>query len=105
MGLAGWLVPQVLGVGYVHVNALVNGNMAIKLAALLVIVKLITVVVSSGSGNAGGIFAPALFLGLMLGGTVGGVLHALLPRLTATPGAYALVGMGALCLQESFARR
>lgn len=95
VGLAGLLVPQVLGVGYTHVNALLNGNMAIKLAAVLVVVKLITVAASSGSGNAGGIFAPTLFIGAMLGGAVGGVAHLLLPRFTATPGAYALVGMGA----------
>jgi CIC family chloride channel protein len=69
--------------------------MAIKLAALLVLMKLITVVVSSGSGNAGGLFAPVLFIGAMLGGTVGGVAHHLLPKYTGTPAAYALVGMGA----------
>lgn len=95
VGLAGLLVPQVLGVGYTHVSALLNGNMAIKLAALLVVIKLITVVASSGSGNAGGLFAPTLFIGAMLGGAVGGVAHLLLPKFTATAGAYALVGMGA----------
>ena len=94
VALAGLYVPQVLGVGYTHVSALLNGDMAFKLAALLVVIKLITVVASSGSGNAGGLFAPALFIGAMLGGTMGGVAHLLLPRYTATPGAYALVGMG-----------
>jgi CIC family chloride channel protein len=95
VGLAGLIVPQVLGVGYVQVSSFLNGHMAIKLAALLVLMKLITVVVSSGSGNAGGLFAPTLFIGAMLGGTVGGVAHHLLPRFTGTPAAYALVGMGA----------
>src|SRR6185312_2885837 len=61
----------------------------------LVLMKVITVVISSGSGNAGGLFAPTLFIGAMLGGSVGGVAHSLFPRYTATPGAYALVGMGA----------
>jgi chloride channel protein, CIC family len=60
------------------------------------VLKLITVVASSGSGNAGGIFAPVLFIGAMLGGTIGGVAHIFLPHHTASPGAYALVGMGAL---------
>src|SRR5262249_60884729 len=68
----------------------------IRLAAALVLLKLITVIVSSASGNAGGLFAPVLFIGAMLGGTVGGVAHHLLPAYTATPGAYALVGMGAV---------
>lgn len=96
VGLVGCFVPEVLGVGYVHVSALLNGHMAIRMAALLVVLKLITVVFSSGSGNAGGIFAPVLFIGAMLGGTIGGVAHALFPHHTGTAGAYALVGMGAL---------
>lgn len=96
VGLVGAFVPQVLGVGYVHVNSLLNGQMALRMAALLVVLKLITVVASSGSGNAGGIFAPVLFIGAMLGGTVGGGAHILFPNYTAGAGAYALVGMGAL---------
>ena len=64
--------------------------------ALLVVLKLLTVTTSYASGNAGGIFGPALFLGAMLGGAIGAVAHGLLPGYTATPGAYALVGMGAL---------
>jgi chloride channel protein, CIC family len=96
VGLVGYFVPQILGVGYDHVSALLNGEMAIRLAALLVVLKLITVVASSGTGNAGGIFAPVLFIGAMLGGAIGGVAHIILPHHTASPGAYALVGMGAL---------
>lgn len=95
VGVAGIFAPQVLGVGYVYINALLNGHMAIKIAALLVVLKLITSATSSGSGNAGGIFAPVLFIGAMLGGTVGGVAHHFWPQVTASPGAYALVGMGA----------
>jgi CIC family chloride channel protein len=53
-------------------------------------------VVSYASGNAGGIFGPSLFLGAMLGGSIGMVAHSMLPGYTAEPGAYALVGMGAL---------
>jgi chloride channel protein, CIC family len=52
------------------------------------------VAISYGSGNAGGIFGPSLFLGAMLGGIVGNVAHGLLPNYAGTPGAYALVGMG-----------
>jgi len=63
---------------------------------LLVVLKLFGVTVSYASGNAGGIFGPSLFLGAMLGGAIGTVAHGLLPGYTATPGAYALVGMGAL---------
>jgi CIC family chloride channel protein len=96
VGLMGWLVPQVLGVGYIYVGSALNGTMALKLMLLLVVLKLFGVTVSYASGNAGGIFGPSLFLGAMLGGAVGTVAHGLLPGYTATPGAYALVGMGAL---------
>ncbi|MBZ5658716.1 MAG: chloride channel protein, partial [Acidobacteriia bacterium] len=95
VGLVGWFVPQVMGVGYGYVGYALNGNMALKLMVLLVILKLITVTTSYASGNAGGIFGPALFIGAMLGGSVGTVAHRLFPAYTATPGAYALVGMGA----------
>jgi CIC family chloride channel protein len=95
VGLIGWFVPQVLGVGYGYVGDALNGNMAFQMMLLLVVLKLLTVTTSYASGNAGGIFGPALFIGAMLGGTVGTVAHHLFPAYTATPGAYALVGMGA----------
>jgi CIC family chloride channel protein len=96
VGVMGWFVPQVLGVGYVYVGDALNGNMALKLMVVLVVLKLFAVTISYGSGNAGGIFGPSLFLGAMLGGSIGSVAHHFLPTQTATPGAYALVGMGAL---------
>jgi len=94
VGLMGWFVPQTLGVGYSYVGQVLNGRMALKLMVLLLVLKLIGVVVSYASGNAGGIFGPALFLGAMLGGAVGSVAHNLFPGHVATAGAYALVGMG-----------
>lgn len=96
VGLMGWFVPQVLGVGYGYVGSALNGSMALKLMLLLVALKLVGVTVSYASGNAGGIFGPSLFLGSMLGGAIGVVAHQLLPGYTATSGAYSLVGMGAL---------
>ncbi len=96
VGLMGWFVPQVLGVGYVYVGSSLNGQLALRLMLLLVVLKLIGVTVSYASGNAGGIFGPALFLGAMLGGAIGTVAHQLLPAYVSSPGAYALVGMGAL---------
>ena len=96
VGLLGWFVPQVLGVGYGYVGEALNGRMALNLMLLLVVLKLATVTTSYSSGNAGGIFGPALFIGAMLGGSLGTVAHRLLPAYTATAGAYALVGMGAV---------
>ncbi len=96
VGLMGWFVPQVLGVGYGYVGDVLNGSMALKLMLLLLALKLVAVAASYSSGNAGGIFGPSLFIGAMLGGALGTVAHRLLPVYTATPGAYALVGMGAV---------
>ena len=95
VGVMGWFVPQVLGVGYGFVGDALNGRMAFNLMVLLVGLKLIAVTTSYASGNAGGIFGPALFIGAMLGGSVGTMAHHWFPAYTATPGAYALVGMGA----------
>jgi chloride channel protein, CIC family len=94
VGIIGWFVPQTLGVGYSYVGQVLNGGMAFRLMVLLLALKLIGVVVSYASGNAGGIFGPALFLGAMLGGAVGSIAHTLFPGHMATAGAYALVGMG-----------
>ncbi len=84
VGVMGWFVPQVLGVGYGFVGDALNGNMALRLMLLLLVLKLIAVTTSYASGNAGGIFGPALFIGAMLGGSVGTVAHHLFPAYTAT---------------------
>ena len=96
VGAMGWFVPQVLGVGYGFVGDALNGRMAFHLMILLLLLKLFAVTTSYASGNAGGIFGPSLFLGAMMGGVVGAAAHHLFPLATATPGAYALVGMGAV---------
>jgi chloride channel protein, CIC family len=96
VGLMGLWLPQVLGVGYGYVGDALNGRMALELMVLLVVLKFISVTASYASGNAGGLFAPSLFLGAMVGGTVGSIVHHLWPAHTSVPGAYALVGMGAL---------
>src|SRR5271154_4777852 len=94
VGVMGWFVPQILGVGYTYVGAALNGGVAVKLMVLLLVLKFFAVTASYASGNAGGIFGPALFLGAMLGGIVGTVAHNLFPAHVASPGVYALVGMG-----------
>jgi CIC family chloride channel protein len=96
VGLMGWFVPQVLGVGYGYVGDVLNGNTTLKLMLLLLALKLLAVTMGYLSGNAGGIFGPALFIGATLGGAVGTVAHQLWPVYTASAGTYALVGMGAV---------
>jgi chloride channel protein, CIC family len=94
VGVMGWFVPQMMGVGYGYVGSVLNNQLGLKLIVLLLAMKLVGVAICYGSGNAGGIFGPALFMGAMLGGAIGGVAHQLFPAYVATPGAYALVGMG-----------
>ncbi|MGH7652846.1 MAG: chloride channel protein [Gemmatimonadaceae bacterium] len=95
VGLFGLFVPQVLGVGYDQVERILNGDVVLKVVAILAVLKIIATAVAYASGNAGGIFGPALFIGAMVGASVGSVAHMLFPSSTAGAGAYALVGMGA----------
>jgi CIC family chloride channel protein len=94
VGLIGWFMPQVLGVGYDYVDRVLGGDFPIRTVAILAVLKIIATPLCYSSGNAGGIFGPSLFIGAMIGGAVGGVAHSLFPGITASPGAYALVGMG-----------
>jgi CIC family chloride channel protein len=94
VGLIGWFVPEILGVGYDFVDTVLGGDFPVKTVAMLAVLKIIATPACYGSGNAGGIFGPSLFIGAMIGGSVGWVAHTLFPHVTANPGAYALVGMG-----------
>ena len=94
VGLIGYFVPEVLGVGYNHVEKVLNGDIVLKVVVLLAVLKIVATAVCYASGNAGGIFGPSLFIGAMMGAAVGGVAQRLFPGYTAGPGAYALVGMG-----------
>jgi len=95
VGILGWFVPDVLGVGYNHVSEALNSRVALGTMALLVVLKLIATATCYASGNAGGIFGPSLFIGAMMGGAFGGGAHILMPDYTGSVGAYALVGMSA----------
>jgi CIC family chloride channel protein len=96
IGIVLVFVPQVMGVGYEYVDQALNGGMLLRTMLLLCAVKLAGTIISYASGNAGGIFAPSLYLGAMAGGVVGMLVHQFAPFPTAAPGAYALVGMGTL---------
>lgn len=71
-------------------------NMPLQLMALLLITKMLATTFTLGSGNSGGVFAPALFMGAMVGGIVGNAAHAAWPTVALNPGAYAIVGMAAV---------
>lgn len=94
VGIMGYFVPQVLGVGYAEVDRALAGDLVLKTVLILVLLKMVATAVCYASGNAGGIFGPSLFIGAMMGAAVGSVAHMIMPDYTAGPGAYALVGMG-----------
>jgi len=91
------VVPQVFGVGYGAINLALMNQMSLALMGALIFAKILATSISLGSGSAGGILAPSIFIGAMTGGTFGYLAGQLL-KLTAisTPSNYALVGMGAL---------
>jgi CIC family chloride channel protein len=96
LGVASLIFPEILGVGYGAIDMALMQQMAWWLLLVLVAVKILATSVTIGSGGSGGIFAPSLFLGAMAGGFFGAVVHQLFPGITASPGAYSIVGMGAV---------
>ena len=88
--------PQVMGAGYVYIDEAMHGQFTWQMLAILAGLKIVATLLSFVSGTPGGMFAPTLFIGAMLGAAVGGAEHVWLPHLTGSPGTYALVGMGVL---------
>ena len=96
LGAGGLFFPQILGVGYGAIDLALMQNLVWWLFLVLVVVKILATSITIGSGGSGGIFAPSLFMGAMAGGFFGVVVHQLFPTVTASPGAYSIVGMGAV---------
>ena len=96
IGIIGLWLPQVMGAGYEFIDQAMHDQYAWRMLMLLGLVKIISTSLSFSSGTPGGMFAPTLFIGAMIGGAVGGVEHHFFPWLTGSVGAYALVGMGTL---------
>lgn len=96
IGIVGIWVPQVMGAGYEFMDQAMHDQFTWRMLALLGALKILTTSVSFVSGAPGGLFAPTMFIGAMMGGAVGGVEQILFPQFTGPIGAYALVGMGVL---------
>lgn len=96
LGIIGIFYPQVFADGYPTIDVALYGQMAFWLLFILIFLKIAATSLTLGSGNSGGIFAPSLFMGAMAGGAFGTLAHSIFPTMTASPGAYALVGMAAL---------
>jgi chloride channel protein, CIC family len=96
IGVIGIWFPQVMGAGYGFIDQAMHDQFAWHVLVLLAAFKIISTSLSFVSGTPGGMFAPTLFIGAMLGGAVGTIEHHFFPWLTGGLGAYALVGMGTL---------
>jgi CIC family chloride channel protein len=88
--------PQVMGAGYEYIDQAMHGQFTWQFLAILAGLKILATLLSFVSGTPGGMFAPTLFIGAMLGASVGGVEHVFFPHLAGSAGTYALVGMGVL---------
>jgi len=96
IGITALFFPHVMGVGYDSINDALHSNMIWYMALVLIFVKIFATSMTLGSGGSGGIFAPSLFMGAMVGAFFGSFVHQYFPDITANPGAYALVAMGGL---------
>jgi CIC family chloride channel protein len=97
IGFIGYLgFPQVMGAGYAYMDQAMHSQYTWQMLGILAGLKILATTISFVSGTPGGMFAPTLFIGAMLGGCVGALEHELLPHLTGPIGAYCLVGMGTL---------
>ncbi len=96
IGFIGLYLPHIFGVGYDTITLALTGKLTWYFLLLLIFMKLLATSITIGSGGSGGVFAPSLFIGANLGGFVGTIFHDLFPNVIASPGAYALVGMGAV---------
>jgi chloride channel protein, CIC family len=94
IGLIGIRLPQVMGAGYPIIDQAMHGQFTWKLLLILAALKILATGFSFLSGTPGGMFAPSLFIGAMLGGAVGAIEQHFFPALPGTVGTFALVGMG-----------
>ncbi len=95
VGIIGLWFPQILGIGYSSIEAVLFNRLTLISIAVLGLLKIVVTSFTIGSGGSGGIFGPCLFIGAMLGGLFGQLVHRATPG-TAIPSTYALVGMSAV---------
>ena len=96
LGIIGFFVPRVLGVGYDTISDILNNNLALKVLLLIAIFKALALMISLGSGTSGGLLAPMFMSSAALGGSFAIVVNLIFPSAHLSPGAYALVAMAAV---------
>ena len=96
VGMIAVFFPQVLGVGYEATDLALQVELSLALLIVLAVAKIAATAISLGSGFAGGVFSPSLFIGAMVGGAFGVIAGTVFPELATSPGAYTIIGMGAV---------
>src|SRR5437762_1426488 len=96
LGIIGYFVPRVLGVGYDTIGDILNASLGLKLLVVVMLAKAIALVISLGSRTSGGLLAPMFMSSAAMGGALAMVLNLLMPSAHLSPGAFALVAMGAV---------
>jgi CIC family chloride channel protein len=96
VGIMGLFAPQILGYSYAPIIQAINGKFALSFLLVLAGAKIVATSLTLGSGGAGGILYPSLFLGSFLGAGCGALFHHLFPLLITNAGGYGIVGMGAM---------
>jgi CIC family chloride channel protein len=94
IGFIGLRIPQAMGTGYPFIDQALHSQYTWEILALLGFAKILTTSLSFVSGTPGGMFAPVLFIGAMIGGAIGGLEHHFFPQVSASLAPFALVGMG-----------
>jgi len=94
IGFVGLRVPQSMGTGYSYIDQALHSQYTWQFLAILGFAKILTTSLSFVSGTPGGMFAPTLFIGAMIGGAIGGLEHHFFPQVSASVAPFALVGMG-----------
>ena len=96
LGVIGYFVPRVLGVGYDTISQILNAQLAFKILLLVMVAKAVALVISLGSGTSGGLLAPMFMSSAALGGVFAMTVNRLFPAADLAVGAFALVAMGAI---------
>jgi CIC family chloride channel protein len=94
VGIIGFFLPEVLGGGYGSIQSAIDGRLAGGIMLALVFGKILATSCTISSGGSGGVFAPSLFIGSMLGGSFGDVCQKFFPHVVSQPSTFVLVGMG-----------
>ena len=96
LGIIGYFVPRVLGVGYDTISDILNGQLALKLLIVVMLAKSLALVISLGSGTSGGLLAPMFMSSAAMGGAFALAVNYFWPTANLSPAAFALVAMGAV---------